>query len=115
MEYLNSRFEIPVPEDACDPPIVTLCGSTRFKDMFLAAARELTLQGWIVLMPCVFGHSDNLNLSTKEKQNLDQLHLEKIRISDAILVLNYGGYIWESTTNEIAYACKYDIPIYFYE
>lgn len=35
---------------------------------------------------------------------LHTLHLRKIDISDAILVLNVGGYVGESTKHGIAYA-----------
>ena len=96
-------------------PIITLCGSTRFKDLFLQIAQDLTLDGWIVLMPGVFGHADNFQWTEEQKQKLDQLHLEKIRMSNAIFVLNYGGYIGESTTKEMKYAESIGIPIYTYE
>jgi len=38
------------------------------------------------------------------KAKLDELHLRKIDLADEILVLNVGGYIGESTRNEIEYA-----------
>lgn len=98
-----------------EPQIITLCGSTRFKDLFFKAARDLTLQGWIVLMPGVFGHADNFKWTEETKQKLDELHLEKIRLSNAIFVLNYGGYIGESTQKEINFAEARGIPIYKYE
>lgn len=104
-KYLSSR----------KPQIITLCGSTRFKDLFLEAARDLTLQGWIVLMPGVFGHADNFEWTEKQKQNLDELHLEKIRMSNAVFLLNKGGYIGESTRREIEYAKSRNIPVYKYE
>jgi hypothetical protein len=44
---------------------ITLCGSTRFKDIFFQVAEELTLAGHIVLMPLVFHHADNKELTTK--------------------------------------------------
>lgn len=97
------------------PQIITLCGSTRFKDLFLEAAHDLTLQGWIVLMPGVFGHADNFEWTEETKQKLDELHLEKIRMSNAVFLLNKGGYIGESTKREIEYAEFLKIPIYKYE
>lgn len=96
------------------PQIITLCGSTRFKDYFYEAAHDLTLQGWIVLMPGVFGHSGD-EISESEKQKLDELHLEKIRLSNAIFILNIGGYIGDSTKREIAFAESHNIPVYKYE
>lgn len=97
------------------PQIITLCGSTRFKDLFLEAARDLTLQGWIVLMPGVFGHADNFEWTDEIKSKLDELHLEKIRMSNAVFLLNKGGYIGESTRREIDYAASRGMPIYKYE
>ena len=37
--------------------IVTLCGSTRFKEQFLEAQKRLTLEGCIVISVGLFGHS----------------------------------------------------------
>ena len=38
-------------------PVVTLCGSTRFKDQFMEAQKWLTLEGNIVISVGLFGHS----------------------------------------------------------
>ena len=38
--------------------VVTLCGSTRFKETFERENRRLTLEGYIVLAPGVFGHAE---------------------------------------------------------
>ena len=35
---------------------------------------------------------------------LDEMHKQKINMSDEIYVINVGGYIGESTKNEIEYA-----------
>ncbi len=37
--------------------IITLCGSTRFKDDFMRVQKELTLKGNIVISVGLFGHS----------------------------------------------------------
>lgn len=86
------------------PTVVTLCGSTRFKDEFERAARDETLAGRIVLTVGMFGHREGLDMAGPVKAGLDELHLRKIDISDEILVLNVGGYVGESTRREIAYA-----------
>ncbi|MBO7712892.1 MAG: hypothetical protein J6S85_04945 [Methanobrevibacter sp.] len=65
-------------------------------------------------MPGVFGHSGD-EISESEKQKLDELHLEKIRLSNAIFILNIGGYIGDSTKREIAFAESHNIPVYKYE
>src|SRR5258708_1309677 len=87
------------------PIIVTLCGSTRFKDAFATALLNETLQGKIVLTVGCFTHSDvELELTDEVKMDLDTLHMRKIDISDEIYVLNVNGYVGESTSREIAYA-----------
>lgn len=93
--------------------IVTLCGSTRFKDEIQAVAHDLTLQGHIVLAPCIFHHNDNEELTTEQKIRLDNLHREKINMSDAIFVVNVGGYIGESTYGEIDWAERMKKEVYF--
>lgn len=95
--------------------IITLCGSTRFKDLFFSVAKELTLAGNIVLMPMVFHHTDNDELTEEQKIRLDNLHKLKINMSDAIYVINYGGYIDKSTYGEIDWASKLNKQIFFLE
>ena len=95
--------------------IITLCGSTRFKDLFFSVAKELTLAGNIVLMPMVFHHADNDDLTEEQKIRLDNLHKLKINMSDAIYVINYGGYIGKSTYGEIDWASKLNKQIFFLE
>lgn len=84
--------------------VVTLCGSTKFKDAFLKAQKELTLQGYIVLSVGLFGHADNEPISEKQKEMLDDMHKAKIDMADMIYVVNVGGYIGKSTRSEIEYA-----------
>jgi hypothetical protein len=87
------------------PKVVCLCGSTKFKDAFLQAQFEETMQGNIVLTVGFFHHTDGTyTLSPEEKENLDWLHKRKIDLCDEILVLNVGGYIGDSTRSEIDYA-----------
>lgn len=85
--------------------VITLCGSTRFKDEFLEAQKRLTLEGNIVISVGLFGHSgDNEVWTEGTKEMLDDMHLRKIDMADEIFVVNPGGYIGESTRREIAYA-----------
>lgn len=92
--------------------VITLCGSTRFKDQFLEAQKKLTLQGNIVISVGLFGHSGDQEVwenmeegtLTKTKQMLDDMHRHKIDMADEIFVINVGGYIGASTQSEIAYA-----------
>ena len=92
--------------------VITLCGSTRFKDEFLKVQKELTLQGNIVISVGLFGHSgddevwENMDEGTltKTKEMLDDMHKRKIDMADEIFVINVGGYIGDSTKSEIEYA-----------
>lgn len=94
--------------------IITLCGSTKFKDEFLKVQKDLTLQGNIVISVGLFGHSgdnevwENMDEGTltKTKEMLDDMHKRKIDMADEIFVINVGGYIGESTKSEIEYAKK---------
>ena len=94
--------------------VITLCGSTRFKDEFLKVQKELTLQGNIVISVGLFGHSgdgevwENMDEGTltKTKEMLDDMHKRKIDMADEIFVINVNGYIGESTKSEIEYAIK---------
>lgn len=100
-------------------PVITLCGSTRFKSQFEAVCRDLTCDGYIVITVGLFGHADGefeSGFITPElKRRLDLMHFAKISMSDAIYVINPGGYIGESTKREITYARMYDIPVNFME
>ena len=87
--------------------IITLCGSTRFKEQFLEAQKRLTLEGNIVISVGLFGHSGDDDVwKPGVKEMLDDMHLRKIDLADEIFVINVGGYIGESTKREIAYAQK---------
>lgn len=85
--------------------VVTLCGSTRFKDQFMEAQKRLTLEGNIVISVGLFGHSgDDEVWAEGVKEMLDDMHRRKIDMADAIYVVNVGGYVGESTRREIEYA-----------
>ena len=86
-------------------PVITLCGSTRFKEQFLEAQKRLTLEGKIVISVGLFGHSGDDEVWTEgTKEMLDDMHKRKIDMADEIFVINVGGYIGQSTRSEIEYA-----------
>ncbi len=85
--------------------VITLCGSTRFKDAFLEAQKRLTLDGNIVISVGLFGHSGDEEVWTEGiKEMLDDMHRAKIDMADEIFVINVNGYIGSSTRSEIEYA-----------
>ncbi|MFG3639103.1 hypothetical protein ACGF3C_02365 [Micromonospora sp. NPDC047762] len=102
MGYLNPHtHQLDTPPR---PSVVVLCGSTRFREYFHRANRDLTLAGKIVLAPGVFGHADGLQPTDEQKTALDALHLRKIDLADEVMVICPGGYIGDSTRGEIEYA-----------
>lgn len=84
--------------------VITLCGSVKFKDEFIKVKEKLTLDGNIVFMPNFFNNVKKEEISLEIKKMLDEMHKQKIDMSDEIYVINLGGYIGESTKNEIEYA-----------
>lgn len=92
--------------------VITLCGSTRFKDAFIEAQKKLTLEGNIVISVGLFGHAGDDEVwegmsedtLTQTKLMLDDMHKRKIDMADEIFVINVGGYIGSSTKSEIEYA-----------
>lgn len=104
------------------PKIVCLCGSTRFWREFQKASLRETLDGKIVLsIGAASGTDDDHfgNLPREEydrvKKMLDELHMRKIDLADEVLILNVGGYIGQSTRNELDYALVHGKPVRFLE
>lgn len=96
--------------------VITLCGSTKFKDAFMEAQKRLTLEGNIVISVGMFGHSGDDEVWTEgTKAMLDDMHKRKIDMADEIYVINVGGYIGESTKSEIEYARKNGKGVQFLE
>ena len=103
--------------------VITLCGSTRFKDEFMEAQKRLTLEGNIVISVGLFGHSGDNEVwesmdegtLTKTKEMLDDMHKRKIDMADEIFVINVGGYIGSSTRSEIDYAVAAGKPVHYLE
>lgn len=83
--------------------VITLCGSTKFKDEFINAQKKLTLDGNIVISVGLFGHSGDV-ITDDQKAMLDDMHKRKIDMADEIFIINPGGYIGSSTRSEIEYA-----------
>ena len=103
--------------------VITLCGSTRFKDAFLEAQKRLTLEGNIVISVGLFGHSGDSEVwegtledtLTRTKEMLDDMHKRKIDMADEIFVINVGDYIGSSTRSEIEYAQAHGKPVRYLE
>ncbi len=94
--------------------IITICGSMKFQEQMIEAAVKLELEEQYIVIQCVY-YDKNRILTSQEMNVLSELHYRKIEISDAIYVVNAGGYIGESTRKEIEYACSLNKEVLFLE
>lgn len=98
------------------PPVVTLCGSTRFWTTFQEASLMFTLMENVVLSVGAATASDTEHgISEEMKDRLDALHLSKIMMSNFVFVLNVDGYIGRSTAREICFAAATNVPVFYHE
>lgn len=108
-------------ERANRPRVVCLCGSTRFYTEFRKAEYLEEKLGRIVLSagfsPNVADdqHGGHIDVSPEEKERIDQIYYHKIRMADEILVINVGGYIGESTRQDIKHAIDLRKSIRFWD
>ncbi len=94
--------------------VITICGSLKFKDEMMKIAIDLALKGNSVITP-LYPVDDYKSKYTKEEiETLNKIHKEKIRLSDAIFVVNVNGYIGSSTKNEILYSKSLNKEIIYY-
>ncbi len=94
--------------------IVTICGSMKFQKQMLEVAERLELRNGYIVIQCIYSDKERI-LSHHDIQILSELHYKKIDISDAIYVVNIGGYIGQSTKNEIEYARSLNKEVIFLE
>ncbi len=92
---------------------ITLCGSTRFMDLYHEANLKLTLAGHLVYSVATSVKGD-FSPTMEEKCKLDIVHFMKIDASEAIFVLSDSTeYIGESTRREIIYASVRHKAVYY--
>lgn len=93
--------------------VVTLCGSMKFFTEMQNIAVELeTKYGYCVITP-IGGAKKDMDSVTIEK--LSKAHYKKIDLSDAVYVVNIGGYIGEAVREELRYARAHNKEIIFHE
>ena len=93
--------------------VVTLCGSMRFARQMQEIALELEVkQGFCVLTPV---GEKIVEPSEEELDKLAQAHFKKIDMSDAVYIVNIGGYIGESVLRELRYAQEHNKEIMYHE
>ncbi len=93
--------------------VITVSGSLRFEAEIRAASERLELLGNCVLGVTYTGRPDfDKESYTKwESATFDRAHKQRIAISDALYVVNPGGYIGSSTRSELEYARKLGLEI----
>jgi hypothetical protein len=97
---------------------ITLCGSTRYEKLFHYWNEKLTLAGHVVYGLAVYPSSKQEVkdwYTEDQKTMLDLVHFAKIDNSDAIVVLNQGGYIGISTAREIKWATLKNKGVFYIE
>lgn len=94
--------------------VITVCGSYKFKKEMIEITEKMTLKGNCMLTPNELAKSDKNAYTKEEALMIDKMHKEKIKLSDAILVVNVNNYIGNSTKSEIEFAKSLNKEIIYY-
>lgn len=94
--------------------VITVCGSYKFKKEMVEIAEKMTLKGNCMIMPNDLTKTGKDSYTQDEIIMIDKMHKEKIKISDAILVVDVNGYIGSSTKSEIDFAKSLNKEILYY-
>lgn len=94
--------------------VVTICGSMRFANEMQKIAWDLELDNRWANIQCLYDRLEN-QITSKDWEILKACHFKKIDISDAIYVVNIGGYVGNNTREEIEYAIKLGKEIIYHE
>lgn len=95
--------------------IITVCGSLRFVKEMMEITEKMELQGNCMLVPIYNPNKSSKDDFTEEEALiLDKMHKERIKLSDAILIVNVNGYIGSSTKSEIDFAKSLNKEIIYY-
>lgn len=94
--------------------IITVVGSIKYQREMMDIAMKLELEGNCMLVPIVHHTRDKDNYSKEKLEMLGKMHKEKIKLSDAVLVVNVDNYIGKSTKSEIEFAKSLNKEIIYY-
>lgn len=95
--------------------IITVCGSLRFVKEMMEITEKMELQENCMLVPIYNPNKPSKDAFTEEEALiLDKMHKERIKLADAILVVNVDGYIGSSTKSEIDFAKSLNKEIIYY-
>ncbi|MBQ3918784.1 MAG: hypothetical protein II695_03845 [Oscillospiraceae bacterium] len=81
---------------------VTICGSMRFERDMQKIAFILETRYDMSVLQCVY--TGGRRPSDADISALERAHFQKIAISDAVYVVDIGGYIGDQASKEIDYA-----------
>lgn len=93
--------------------VITVCGSYKFNKEMKEVTEKLELEGNCVLCPIDLTKSLD-NYSENDFKILGDMHKEKIKLSDAVYIVNVNNYVGESTRSEIEYAKSLNKEIIYY-
>jgi len=95
--------------------IITVCGSLKFYKEMMEITEKVELEGNCMLVP-IFNPSRPTkdDFTQEEALMLDKMHKERIKLADAILVINIDGYIGNSTSKEIEFAKSLGKEVIYY-
>ena len=95
--------------------VITVCGSLRFYTEMMEVTEKMELEGNCMLVPIYNpSKSSKDDFTEEEALMLDKMHKERIKLADAILVVNVDGYIGNSTSKEIEFAKALNKEIMYY-
>lgn len=95
--------------------IITVCGSLKFYKEMMDITEKMELLGNCMLVPIYNpSKSSKDDFTEEEALMLDKMHKERIKLSDAILVVNVNAYIGSSTKSEIEFAKSLNKEIIYY-
>lgn len=94
--------------------VITVCGSMKYKKEMMEITEKMALQGNCMITPIYLTKPSKEDYTNEDVMNLAEIHKEKIKLSDAILVVNVDNYIGSSTTSEIEFARSLNKEILYY-
>lgn len=94
--------------------IITVCGSLRFMKEIMEITEKMALQGNCMLSIVYPMKPDKEDYTDEEIAVLNKMHRERIKLADAILVVNVDNYIGSTTKSEIEFAKELNKEIIYY-
>ncbi len=95
--------------------IMTICGSLKFYKEMMEITEKMELQGNCMLVPIYNPSKSSKDDYTEEEAcMLDKMHKERIKLCNAILVVNVNNYIGNSTRSEIEFAKSLNKEVIYY-